>query len=660
MAGRVGTTSSSRTTAALVAIGVLAAVAACRASRPVVQPRQEPIDEPVALVAEVTEPEAPRLAAARRLVVLADREDVRERIRDFLDGPINGGQPGALICRAIADQPEVDSRLLPILRDRLSRAEESEQPALWRALGAFSTREAAAVLVQELEASQTAARRVEVLRALERQTGRTDLGSDPDAWRAWLAAVMRLSGPKWQIELAQAQKARAMRLEADRARVGLALADIAGQLHLATPAEGRDALLASLMTSETPELRDLGLTLVQRELSADNRLGPAVAGASIALLAHSSASVRARAATLLRQIAPQEARLAVFEALERETDPQAAGALLTASQRWLEPHLSGPALRWSSAEAAARVPAFELLSALVRMGYLHQAPQEEAVREAARNLAPEDFTPSAVRVLGLLGNEQDQSRIATLLSSADPAVRSAAAQHLAWDPEYRARILAAARKYPDLFGHAVMAQLVQQPDAAGFREVLTIPAPSPEERIAGLTQLARGTPAADLSQVIDIVHDPALRHALQEELTSPDRLLSEGSDPAARLAIGRGAWRFAGELLDADQPDRALSLLESASLEGIVDASTQTAMRCECLVAFGRLDLAQQLDAGVEPWLRGLERAVAKPHAKDAADLVRTRFDSVMTDEQRARLKAAEESIASRVQAQGTRTLTGT
>src|SRR5690606_11206205 len=95
-----------------------------------------------------------------------------------------------------------------------------------------------------------------------------------------------------------------------------------------------------------------------------------VLNAVVGLLRHPRADVRARAASMVNQLAPPDAGPAVAAALHNETDPEAAAALLSAADRWPSEAIRAPAIRWLEAGGVAREPAVEALLALHRQGLL--------------------------------------------------------------------------------------------------------------------------------------------------------------------------------------------------------------------------------------------------------------------------------------------------
>src|SRR6185295_2164702 len=179
------------------------------------------------------------------------------------------------------------------------------------ALGSFRTRDAARLLGRYIGEDQPKTVSAAAMSALARLTARDDLGQDRPAWAAWLREIDGMSESQWRLQLIAALAARNDRLAAQRHDAIAQLTDSLRKLHLATKAEDRPAMLASMLEDGIPAVRDLGFELVARELSATGHLDGPVGIAALKLLKHSDAAVRSSAAVLVRQLAPPDAEQAV-------------------------------------------------------------------------------------------------------------------------------------------------------------------------------------------------------------------------------------------------------------------------------------------------------------------------------------------------------------
>jgi hypothetical protein len=421
------------------------------------------------------------------------------------------------------------------------------------------------------------------------------------------------------------------------------------RLHLALPVRDREEFVAGLLRDSLPLARAMGFELVQRELSEGAAPGEKIAQAALAILRDEDPSVRARAAGLIRQLAPPDAPTALQAALAREVDPRAAGAMLVAAQRFRVPAMVEPALRWSMRDGPAQEPGVELLADLVRAGDVWTQDDEERVLVVARSVSESSISPGVVLLRSQLGDATDRERTESWLRHPRLDVRQAAARALIFESASLAPLVDASRASPELFDAAVTALLVHAPTAESFRVALSLAPPPEPTRTEGLLRLARSLPALELSSVWRDAPDASLRRQLLAELATPERRMSEGVVPEASVAISMGAWELSGLLLDDAQPDRAIAALDLApDLARVVGERALADRRCECLVAFGRLDLAMQVDASPDAWLRGAEVAVrtARPHAGDLLSMIEERFGSALSGELASRLAALRAKLA--------------
>lgn len=593
------------------------------------------VGEAAATLADPNRPEAVRRAAAQYLIARAESLDAREAIERELSVPLTGSAGGLLILDALAASTDASPRLFPIIAQRLDRAAESELPRILPALAQFRTRDAARLLVTHLDPVLPEAVRTAAGRALTGLCGRSDFGTDVVAWSRWLHEAERMSDQQWRSELAQSWARRAAELEADRDRVAADLVSALRRLHLATVPAGRSAFLAGLLESPTAEVRDLGLELVGRELAASGTLGPEVGLASLALLRSESADVRATAAGLVRQLAPPGAADAVAEALSREQNPAAAGALLVAAGRWPSPRVAQAAMHWMEQPGPARERAAEALWLLYRAGELPDALQAR-VLTLVRDRPESAITPPVCGLVGALGDDADRARLAPLLDHDSGAIRAAAADALVWSPEHTDAILAAAAKHVDLFEIASRAVLIHRPTADGLRAVLALPRPDPDVALEATLRTASALAAPDLWEVAASQPDPVLRRQLLRDLCSQERVLSVWSEADDRAAIILGVLALSETLTAAGTPEDALSLLLSLpalSADDPASASLREA-QAAALIVLGRLDEARALEPAAPTWIRALAMSLDRPHAPEVLDHIERTFAATLTPEQ--------------------------
>jgi hypothetical protein len=593
--------------------------------------------------AAATQPQRER--ACKVLIELCELAQVRSGLSEILAGPLVGASEQFLA--AIAKDPDAPSRLYPLVAQRLAAATPEETPRVIAALGSFRTRDAARLLGRYVGEDHSKAENTAAMAALARLSARDDLGQNRAAWAAWLREMDGLSESQWRLQLIASLASRNDRLASERHDAVSQLTDSLRKLHLATKAEDRPGLLASMLEDEIPAVRDLGFELVARELSANGHLDGAVGAAALRLLIHPQPSVRSTAAVLVRQLAPPGAEQAVAGALADETDPAAAADLLLAAARWPSPGVVAPVLRWLESGTPAGDAAAEAAWWLFRAGELN-VEASDRVLTAIRRVPADLMSPAAISLLAALGNDDDRERLVPLLASSEAPQRQAAGEALLWYPQDRPAILAAAANDPDLFDIASRAVFADEPSADDLRALLSLPKPSPELTRAAVLRVAGRMHADDLRAVANEVADPDLKRALLTNLIALERVMSEKSAPVQMGAIARGVGDLAELELSQNHSDAALAVLDAATFaDGHSDQAPRLAgLRCTALLALGRLDDAQHLEAGADCWLRGL--AMASRPTAEAVSALEARFTGLTGDQ-----KAALDTLKAKVQAQG-------
>jgi hypothetical protein len=607
----------------------------------------EPTQQAVAALgvlrdAAATQPQRER--ACKLLIELCELAQVRNGLSELLAGPVAGASEQLLAT--IAQDPDAPSRLYPLVAQRLATATPEEAPRVIAALGSFRTRDAARLLGRYIGEDQSKAVSAAAMAALARLSARDDLGTDRSAWTAWLREIDGLSENQWRLQLIASLAARNDRLATERHGAIAQLTDSLRKLHLATKAEERPGLLASMLEDEIPAVRDLGFELVARELSANGHLDGPVGSAALKLLSNPQPSVRSTAAVLVRQLAPPGAEQAIAAALTDETDAGAASDLLLAAARWPSPGVVTPVLRWLESGTPASDAATEAAYWLLRAGELNLETCDR-VLSAIRRVPAESMSPAGIALLAALGNDDDRQRLAPLLTSSSAPQRLAAGEALLWYPQYRPTILAAAANDPDLFDVASRAVVVDEPNADDLRTLLSLPKPSLELARVSVLRVAGRMHADDLRAVANEVADPDLKRALLTNLVAPERVMSERPIPARMAAIVGGVGDLAELDLSQGHADAALAVLDAAAFaDGSDQAGRLAGLRCTALLALGRLDDAQRLEASADCWLRGL-RMAPRPTA-EAVTALETRFTALSADQ-----KAALDTLKAKVQAQG-------
>lgn len=558
--------------------------------------------------------------------------------------PFAGKSGAVYLVRAVERSSEPPPELFRLVRDRFEIADREELPVLLGAIGAFGTREAVRVAlayVQDEGAVGAAA-----LGAVVRSSGRDDLGSDRRAWTAWLESVRSLTEAEWNAELARRRGAQVRRQAQHEREIVARLMESLRKAHIETPEGERASLLASYIQDAIPEIRELGFSLINRELGAGAALNGEVSKAALELLGHADARTRASAALLVNQLSPPEAEGSVLEALRRESDPGAASALMDAAARWASPELTPLVLVWlSGTEEPAWKSATNALWALARAGSLTPEQHNDAL-ELVRQSPDETLTSAACRFLGAAGDDSDRARLGRLLESASPTRRLAAASALAPFEEYGDSIVHAAALDEELFPIAARATLLHRPNLEGYRALRKIAPARAEVRREGLMLVAGSLPATDLYEIASGCTNGDERVELLEDLTSETRVMSERAIPENLDAMIHGAIDLAHLRLESERGESALVLLDQFAGHANGSLRDQIGeLQVAALLLMGRMELAEVLDAPASAWLLGLRVAVRTPHADEIASELEARFGATLSPEQTAELHRAKALI---------------
>ncbi len=621
------------------------AVAAWGGPRGPVQPtpgiEKQTSDLLTATIKDAQAAPAARTEAAGVLVQRALVSEVeRGPVEQILSGPATEGSAAWYVLGCLSRQSTLPAWTQAALQDVIVRGDERSAARAVTGLGGIRTREVARALLSLGTTDRRDAVRKASWVALARLSGRADLLDDAAQWRAWLDQAESLSRDEWSQQLEQGLARRADAADAARQSAVSRLVEAYRRVHVSLPPEQRSEFLAGLLRDDTDDVRSLGFELVLRELSENARLGTAVESAAIALLDAPLASVRERAGLLIAQLSPASARGSVTTALQRETDPAAAAALLRAASRWPDEAMLETALSWVKRPGSARASAVDYIRALMRAGFI-QSPQTRAeVLDALRALAPGDIPPGACDLLVHLGTEDDVKIVAQLLSKVAGPVRLAAAQALLAVPDHIDDILLAAQDDPELFDVAARGVTMYWPTAEGFRSISALKAPTQEAWRRGLLKLAEMMPAPDLVDVAQTA-EPGLREPLLANLSSVNRILSERYSTPTFEALGKGLVELARLRLELNKPDAALAALDSMQeLPVLQGESVVNTIRVESLLCLGRIAEAAAVPAGPSPWIAAMTRSLDKPFVRTMADEFKSKFAGELTPEESMRVQA--------------------
>lgn len=557
--------------------------------------------------------------------------------------------PDQLTARlqAIAAEHSVDPSITAQLIDCAKR--HGSNPALAReiamALGSCRTRPAASQLVSLLAAARDSESIRIIQAALERSTGKLGIASDDLAWSAYLRTIPE-SDAAWQAEvtrnLAAARDAKA----AEAAALTTRLTDSLRTLHLATPPEQRWPLLSSMLGDALPPVNLLALDLISRELSANNRPDATIAAAVLKLVRSSDDRVREQAAILVANLAPTGAAESLNDALEHETSPRAAAAMLAATSRWPEAAFEPSVVRWLKSDAAAsnearaaRDGAIEAAWALYRAGYLRDEDAAKPIREVLRNISLGDLSGAGCQLRVEIGDSSDRDAVAVLLGSKIPAQRLAAATSLVGYPEFLPRILAAARVDPLLIDPAVRGVLTQAPGVPGFVAIEEATRNAPEQRRAAMVVIASVLEEDEIIEAASRVDDPSLREAVLAQLADPKRIMAERTEPKTLATVARGLLQLSQLRLELNRPGDAIGALDALpEIESLIPIEQVRNARTQGLLLLGRTNQARETGGSVSAWLEALAFAIQQ--APDRAQGIASALETTMAD----KLEAAERS----------------
>lgn len=604
---------------------------------------------PSELAAWLLSPTTPadRLAsAAERLLALAEQKPGREAIQMVLTDP-RPECPGRMaLVHRISELAEAPAWLGGPLISLGGRVPPEQVGAVLSALSSVRTRASARAILGYARPELPPDLRRAAFHALARLTGREDLGESLPAWQAWLDGCEGLTEGQWRSLLLTSVSRRADEAENRRRAVMGELLDALRRLHLATPAEGRSALLASLLRHGQAEVRALGMDLVLRELANGTRLNGPTLEASFELLASPDAGVRRQGALLLARLAPPESNERILSALRSEQDPGVASALLDAAARTPDRGLIEPVIRWMGSATPTASAASQAAWSLLRAGLLPRGPDLDRVMHEARRLAGTQPTPGVCFLLAAAGDEDDLLTVAGLLHSSDPAIRLAAAEALAPSAHLLDRVIAAARSDPNLLEIASRGIVMRGATASDFLTLMTIDSPAPDTRRRALARTTRAMPATEIMRAYERVDEPALREMLLTALTSEGRILSERVDTVQKRALAEGLLRLARLRLDRGQFAESLAAVNALpDIESVADAEEVRSIRFAALIGLNRLDLAGEQGLGPDAWLGALEEYLSLPHAAAIAERIQKAFDGRLTEPQVERLRALESRI---------------
>lgn len=430
--------------------------------------------------------------------------------------------------------------------------------------------------------------------------------------------------------------------ERERALIIDRLVQASRRLFDAAPQEQHGELLVALLADEIPEMRTLGLTLVEEELADAERLSPDVGVALARLLNSPEPRVRLAAARLLNRLAQPGLEDAITAALDVETEPAVVAELLAAAVRQPSPRLVAPTLRWLGTDSVARESASQAALTLDRADLLTADDRADAA-EKLRSRAVTSFSAPGIRLFARVGTDADRRSLLPLLRTPEPATRLAAAEALSRYAPFVNDLVIAAIDDPMLVDFAVRAIASHSPSLEGLLLLRALPFATPE---AFFTAASQVTPGMDLATLILAADESYRTPNFVEAIFSSLADAPFPADPELAIQHARGLVRLAESQLNLSRPGRALSLADRADpYEPSLpqpDQERLSRVRTLALVWLDRLDDPGLANSTSDHWLDALELLATQPQGPEISDAFLTRFGHDLTPEQRDRFLEIE------------------
>jgi len=599
-------------------------------------------------------------------ILLGDLPAVRDHplARILLDPGDPEGRESVL--RAIGGLMPPPRLLWPVVAQATAEDPLPAPEVAVQAIAAFGTGDAAIHLFRMCDP----ARSRDVRRAASRTVAEMvaeSFKSPDDAW-AWYQQRRDWPRLQWTDLL---RRVREVRLHEALARAESAerrLVGIARRLWVRTPEEERTPMLDEFLGSSIEPLRALAIELIREQIASGRPIAESTISIVLDQLDSPRTRVRADAAILVAQAAPQSAGARVLRALQRETDAGVAEQLLMAITRWPSPEAVEPTLRWLGGGGRVSLAAAEAAAVLQREGLLAEGGHRERLLAALRDLEDDAVNGGACRLLVELGDAQDRSRVIGFLASERASLRLAAAQALVSSPEAVEALLEAAHRDQNLAPSAVRAVLLHRRDASGIQDLRELEGVAGDVAVAAQREILAELdlePALRLAQAnredacrfaddlqVIISAEQARRVAPQEE--APETLPANGTEPQDRDTDESQEPARAGDdppaeadLLEHARVDLASALLacgrpESAlqALDGLTgDLAPIAPLRARALIRLGNLEEALQQSSDASLWLDELQRAEGQEREAVLASFILDRMGNTLSEEQLAAVR---------------------
>lgn len=604
----------------------------------------------------------PARARAKQLAQATSAEDRAAAVRLLRtagpDADAASLDDADLLMDEIALAPIAGDWLLDALGE-LMRTEPTRRERALKAMSSIRTQESLRRIGEQLEHASDARSIGQVCDALARLTGRSDLGQDPDRWRAFILPTCSMTEGQWRELLIESLARRVEGALAERSALETRLAQtVRARYQAAATTEDRTRQIVELMSDGLVPMRELGLRLALQELANARPLGPGIVRSACPLLEDPDPQVRRLAAQAVDVLGDPEAAPALVRALERETDPTVAPALLKGAARWPAPGMLPAVLHWVNGDDGARAAAFDAAVALLDRGVsIEPDQQRQLLKAASGSLAPAPPerlpSPAALRLLALRGEPAEQAAAAALLTHTDPSVRKRAGEGLAGLTQTLDALLAAARSDSELFAPAARSLIALSPTPEGFATLSTLSAPSPEALRQQQVLMANRLAPADLVAVARSTPDLELREALLARLMNEPLARVPGAGVMPRTTtdnadVVAGLLLLCQTRLTIRQPVSALKTLDALEpVRDSIDPARLVHLRGIALACVGRIDEARSLGLPVDGFVQALELSLDQPLAPQLLLLVEQTPAPQTTPELLTRIASARRTLES-------------
>jgi len=587
----------------------------------------------------------------------------------------------------------------------LSRDPESplrQRLAAITALSGISERRAIDALVTLLD-DRNPEIRTRVLAGL-RRAALVDFGQDIAAWKRWWQLNKSKKPVEWLHELNEVLTRQNRDLVNQLGALRTRLLATLRTNYQKTADAGKQAVVLSYLRDALPEVRLLGIDLVNTLITDRKKIEADVMAQLRQLVADPSPKVRSEVVTILRDAGDKQDAARILAQLQEETDSQVKEAMLNALGRLGDP-AAVPALVEALDDPSDRVVA----TAAAGLGLLGQkgkispaaiAPAVKPLIQRFERLDPEDASlrdrflgamariadpafratfvknlelrntssvrQAAIRGIAALDDPTLGDQLVPALTDSDAGVRQAAAEALGRIGKADAHLQALLER---LDPRTEATEIVRQAAWSAFRRILAGRTPAEQQRWVG--RLGAPTSREAAAQFVDLATE--VEQALAAETPTPAGLaaLSERIADALmvldRFGEAAGRYRRLYDALVAGKDPRAnevgLKLLRAelagsqpaegvARCRSLMDGSTDRALAAQV----GRV-LLEQIQAHLTA--KDPERAVELTAAVSATPLPRqlgatwlTQFDDLRRQAEQARRQADAAVVAAGVAAQ--------